>query len=288
MNKAIPPSPVVKKPTTYKQVDMGQPVVLDQNYLMLHHRDTQLEAITQQTMQNAEYRASEIVSEAQAQAQAILQAAQAEAERLIQEEGIAQRDVIREAAYQEGYQAGYQEGQSVRDQEFAEALASGHQLVRHLVTTADWLQHHQQDRLVQVLHAILKLVLNHEIQTRPEHLHELISKALDKLQLTTQAKILLHPETLKQFQATFPTAGNILTQLERVQLIPDNRCQPLDIYLESVEGLYHLTPDEQAQVYLAQVLPDVLHAPAPEDPLSEPTAQAIESAPPEADDTATA
>ncbi len=69
----------------FKQVDMGQSVVLNDDYLLANQKESQVEAIVLKTMEHAENQARLIIGEAEIKAKNIISDAMEQAERSIKE-----------------------------------------------------------------------------------------------------------------------------------------------------------------------------------------------------------
>ncbi len=119
-----------RQPSTFKQVNVGRSVVLNDTYLMENHPKMQLEAITLETMQRAESEAIRLVQSAQREAQEILEAARQRAAQIVQEEGTDKRNAIVEEAYREGYQSGLENGLNQMAMEVADKLMLAEQVVQ--------------------------------------------------------------------------------------------------------------------------------------------------------------
>jgi flagellar assembly protein FliH len=238
---------------TFKQVDVGQRVVLNDEYLMENHKSLQLETIALRTMQNAEERANELLEASRNEAQQILAAAREKALQIVELEGIQQRDAFRQQAYEEGFQAGLQEGYLQISQEAADKVRMAELIVQKAFEAEALVIKKQQAHYVALLEHILKLVLLQELETKPEHMIALIEKAAEQIQYTGTAKIIVHPETLQTLKSYSAETMAALSELHHIRFHPDAGCSPYELYLETVECAFNISAQNQAEIYLKAV-----------------------------------
>ncbi len=261
MNSQKPAS--VKKQNMFKQASLGEPVVLNENFVLENHKALQMEAIALKTMENAELEAQRIVQDAQRQAQEILAAAQERAGRIEEEE----RNAMLQKGYEEGFQAGLQEGFTQIVQESADKLITAEQVLEKAYQAERQILQKRQLQLANMLDLILKRVLRQELQTRPQHLVDMIEAAAERIESTGTAKILMNPETLKALKEVCPEMQDLFHNLHRIILQPDMTCSPTDLILENVECSFDISPERQAEIYLTTIAPQaqaLLEAPAEE------------------------
>ena len=238
-------------PSTFKQVDVGQKVVLNDAYLTEHHQTRQLEAIAKRTMENAETQAKRVISEAQAEAQRILEEAQRQADIVVQQEGTARRDAIIEEARAVGYEAGLDEGFAKISADLAETIAHANRVVEKALDAESHILNRARQSHVEVIKSVLKRVLPYELSSRPEQIAGLLEKAVAQLHASGTAKIIINPVTLKLVKAAASQTVESLAALHHIAFVPDMGCGIHEMYLEGVEASYELSPDVQAAIYLA-------------------------------------
>ncbi len=117
---------------------------------------------------------------------------------------------------------------------------------------------------------VLERVLRDELVTRPERLGQLIETALANIPLTGQARIVMHPETLKTLQSFSAPLVERWHEIHHLQFKLDPSCSPAQIYLETTESAFELSPESQAARYLKAVEDHLLATP-PVLPESEPS-----------------
>ncbi len=261
------PPRVVRRQSTFKQVDVGQAVILDDKFMVANHRALQLESITLETMHQAEKQALAQIEAAKEEANQIIQSAQAEASRILEEDGIQKRDEILQQAFEEGYQAGLTHGIEHISQQLADKIQVGDKMVEQAIEAQRQLLDLQKTKLVELVRYILDLVIGEVVQAEPSRMLQLIEKAIENLQVSEGARILLNPEALKKLKSLSPDIVNALINLKRINLVPDMACGLSEMYLETMDGVFDISPQNQAECFVKAIAPDLLatEEPIPED-----------------------
>lgn len=236
--------------STFKQVDVGQAVVLDDTYMIEHHQARQLEAITKETMAHAEKTAFEIIESAKQEAQAIRDEAHSQAVQIVEEEGHQQRDTILQQAHEEGYRAGLEQGVHQIAQEMADKIHLSNTILEKAFEAERLILNKYQSQVQDVILSVLKLILKHELVTQPEQIRALIEAAAHQIELTGQAAIAMNPETLNQLKAFSPETLEALSTTKSLTFKADPSCSEEDIYLETVTASYDISPEKQAEIYM--------------------------------------
>lgn len=234
---------------TFKRIDIGHPVVLDDRFLSLHHREAQIKEIVERTMENAEKQVQKILKDAQSKSQQILADAKEKAARIVEEEGVQKL----EQARQEGYQAGLEKGLEQIAQELAERIRAADQILERAFEAERLIISHYKPQIVDLLQYILNLILTHELQTSPEQIIQLIDKATERIEYSGSARIVLNTETLQQLRELSSGTMDALANLRRLSFVADATCAPCEMYLETAESFFNISPEAQARIYIKTV-----------------------------------
>lgn len=275
--------PGVFRQTKFRQVDVGQAVVLNDDYLAQNDTKTRLKSVLNETLANAEKIAQDRIIHAEQEAEAILEAARQQAARILDEEGHQQRDVICQQAHEEGYQAGLAEGHQYVAQEVVEQVRAANQVLERAFEAEQMIILQHKTRLTELLHYVLTLVLSHELVTRPDQMAALIEKAARQIPTTGTVKILIHPEMLQRLHACSPDLVRILAEEKHLVFHPSTGCSLHDVYLETIDSSYDISPASQADVYLKAAeanlhlaVPQAATAPASSEALDDICLEALE------------
>ncbi len=240
---------------TFKQVDLGNTVVLNNDYRVANERMLQVEAIVKQTMAHAESESHKTIASAQEQAQQIIAAATEKAAQIIEEEGNQQRDAILKQGYEEGYEAGITDGREEIATSMAEQINLADLILEKVFEAKQLLIHKNQSQLIELFQYVLKLVLLHELKTQPEQIAGLLENAAERIQITGTAKILLNPEVYQSLKETAPQVLEALTTSKHLQFHPDTNCAPDEMYLETADCSFDISPENQIKILMASIQP---------------------------------
>lgn len=271
----------VRRHATYKQVDVGQKVVLNDQYMVENHRTLQLEAIVLETMENAEQAAHDLVEAARKEAQDILAAAREKAAQT-EQKGISQRDATLKQAYDDGYQAGLSDGVMHVAQQMADQINLADTVLEKAFEAEQLLISKHQAHLAQLIRTVLQLILAYEIETKPEQIVGLVEKALQQFHMSGVTRLILHPATLQLMQQNAPAVVERMSEVNRLKFQLDNNCAPYQMYLETAEGTFDISPESQANVYLNTVETHLLAKTQPPAPVQKaPEEPELNEEPPE-------
>lgn len=241
----------------FKQVDVGQAIVLNDAYLEEHNKDMKIESIVVKTMQNAEQRAREITAEALRKADEILENAKAQAAQIIEEES----GTVLKQGYQEGFQTGFAEGMAQASQQTLDKLQAAEQILEKAIEGEKFIITRYQTHIVELMQYILKLILAHEIKTTPDQMAGLVLKATERLQQTGAAKVIINPESFQALRDLSPATMTVLTSLHHITFQTDPSCAPDEMYLDTVEGSFDISPETQAEMLVRAIGPHLSISP---------------------------
>jgi len=235
--------------STYKQVDVGRTVILDDNYMA----QNQFDAMCDRKLDMAEQEAHKIITSAQQQAQEILAAAREKAAQIVEQEGNQKRDAI----LQQGYGEGHQAGMDMAYQEVAENAAKEIRMAEIILEKAyeaeQLLINQYKNQLTDLLYYLLQLILHHEMEIQPHQITGLMEKAAEQIQYSGSAKVLVNPETLRMLKAFSPETMAAVSELHRITFHANAGCAPYEMYLETLESSFNISAESQAAVYLKTV-----------------------------------
>jgi flagellar assembly protein FliH len=243
----------VLRSNTYKQVDVGNEVVLDHDYLVAHHKPLQQEIQAKQLLTQAQAQAQQMIEEAQQQAQQILAAAEERAQRIVVEEGQQQRDAILQQAQEEGFRAGLSQGIAQMREEMAAHVYVAEQVFERALEAQQSVIFKHRFQLANLIRYLVQTILGEELKTTPDQVLNLLERAVRQLQVTGEAKIAVSYDVFQLLQEHCAEAIAQLSANRRVIIQPDPTCTGYDMYLFGTEAMYAISPESQAEAYMASV-----------------------------------
>jgi flagellar biosynthesis/type III secretory pathway protein FliH len=235
--------------STFKQVDVGHSVILDDNYMA----QNQFDAMCDRKLENAEQEAHAIITSAQEQAQEILAAAREKAAQIVEQEGNQQRDAVLQQGYDEGHQAGLEKAYQEVSQNAAQEIRMAEIVLQKAYEAEQLLINQYKNQLTDLLQYLLQLILHHEMKTQPQQITGLIEKAAEQVQYNGNARILVNPETLRMLKEFSPETMAAITELHHITFHANAGCTPYEMYLETLESSFNISAESQASIYLKTV-----------------------------------
>lgn len=236
-----------------RQITVGECFQIKGDAEHLKELNDTVEAMVQRKIEQAELKAQNIVQDAVLQAQEkaadIAKTAQATAQSLV-EEATAQKDMITQQAYQEGFDAGFQHGtKEATDKVTVETvtlLQSANTLLEGAFEAKQFVLKHFQDDAMALLRHVTQRVLGHEMKTSPDTVLGMIEQAVDSLHLSGRVRVVVGQEildTLRQFNGETAQA---VERIKRFELVGDPHLGLQEIHVLSNEGAFSVGPMSQA------------------------------------------
>ena len=225
-----------------QHISVGEKVELNDEYMVksnaLHHIQTVIEA----KFENAQTQYEEVIQRAEKKAQTILETANQEATRLIEEDGLAQKEAIQEAAYRTGYEEGFKK----ITEDCAEKINLSNQLLQQTQTMHQEWTEKSKHAFLDMAKALAEIILDDTLETHPEYLAKHLAHAQERLLTnlsTGHAVVYLHPESLQLLQDTIGEGEiNAFTSLE---FRNDNKYPKNRLYLDTRESIWDISPQTQ-------------------------------------------
>jgi flagellar biosynthesis/type III secretory pathway protein FliH len=227
---------------TFKAVDIGSGITLSDEYLNINHSHLRQDALAQQTLEAAMEEAATMIAFARAEAEQIIQHARQQAVEVTEAE--------KQAVLDQGHQEGFDQGCLDAGAAVSQYVTSAESIVALAIDAQKRLFAKQKETLATLLHHIVKQTLQHEIQATPQHLLRCIEVAVNTLHSEGAVHIALNPDTLKLLKELAPDL-----QTAQLMLKSDPMCGPYELYLETAEAEYNISPEAMARVYLETALP---------------------------------
>jgi len=227
----------------YKQVDIGQAVILDDAFLSQNNHVLKMQAQTQAILEEAANKAESILSDALKEAEKLLAETQ--------ESAFSQRDAVLKEGYDEGYQAGYAQASI----EIKDKLESADTIVQKAFAVESELIRSHQTIVCDLLKLILNRILNDTFTAQPQQWGNILSQALDKFQITSEAKVILNSQTLQNLRHFSPETLQTFETLQQITFEGDPNCGPLAMYLQALNITYDLSPATQVDVLVNAIEP---------------------------------
>jgi flagellar assembly protein FliH len=167
--------------------------------------------------------AERLLSGAKAQAQALVQAAEAEAVQL--------KEKARQEGYQEGFSQGTSDGYESGEKQGEETgLGRYTETVSRLQTLLESVQKEKEayfnDREALMVELALKVaakVIAREVQTRPDHVSNLLRHAIRKLADKSRLVVTVHPEDLERITQARADGLLSLPGVKQVEFLADEK-----------------------------------------------------------------
>ncbi|MFM7389002.1 MAG: FliH/SctL family protein [Vampirovibrionales bacterium] len=266
--------PVTAWPTAAKRpqqsliqgVRLGEPIQYEA--INSHHEEEKTKWAVQR--QTAEQEASVIVAKAKQEAEALLVQASQEARELVEKahqraaaieaEGEAKVQALLEQAFQEGFQQGGEQGLQEGYNQAANETLSLLQAAKTVASTAYRLQRTVFTEQASNLHALLmtvcQQVLGHASTHYPaELLQQLLITALEQLEVTGHATVVIHPERLALLTSLHPEITHALHENHHLRFLPDETLEPQQCHLLSQQGDWLIDANKQIEALLNQLRP---------------------------------
>jgi flagellar assembly protein FliH len=209
--------------------------------------------------------------EAQARASEILERAQREAERLVEDARV-QADVLREAAWQEGFHDGQTTGRSamemtLRDEweaEKAALRAQIRQIVDDIATARQALWEGQEAEMVALTLAVARQVIKTEVTQNPEVVRSVIQNALRRLTDKEQVRLRVSVGDAPAVRAMREELLAMTDGLRQLEIVDDRRVGDGGCVIETGAG----TIDAKIETQLLEVERAVGIIPLPQEPVA--------------------